>query len=465
MPMAINPDWISILKKVPLFTGFTGKELHVVAKKMNLISFPKGATLVKENTPGDTFYCIVSGSARLVKANPSAKDHIDKYNTVAFIGRGDCIGEISLMTGENYPYSVLIESTADVLSLKKEDFDHLLESLPSLAVHVSRNLSSHLAYLSRKEATPMAPTKIITVIPALPYHEQILFGINLGISLVEQTRQRTLLFFVDDENKLAARSLGLEQSFIYESALQTDFLTDLQKFEKLVMVHPSGLEFLSLHKKIFHSLRADLLENFLSLVRDLYDTCLFVLPVEFTEQMYSFVQGSTHVLFVTSKETPKQDFEVLEKAQQALPSARPKEQIFLVTDPSFIPVEIPVGNRIPWDSDWARSFIETRSPFIPFQAVKTQMKFDRLARYLSQRLIGFAMGSGAAYGYSLIGMLRILEREGIRPDVVQAPRWVPSSALFIVPGSQLMNWKRLLNHSIKNACGNWLHLGFRVPES
>jgi NTE family protein len=43
---------------------------------------------------------------------------------------------------------------------------------------------------------------------------------------------------------------------------------------------------------------------------------------------------------------------------------------------------------------------------------------DRLARNLGRLVIGFAMGSGAAFGYSLIGMLRVLEREGIYPDVI-----------------------------------------------
>jgi NTE family protein len=43
---------------------------------------------------------------------------------------------------------------------------------------------------------------------------------------------------------------------------------------------------------------------------------------------------------------------------------------------------------------------------------------DRLARHLGGLRVGFAMGSGAAFGYALIGMLRVLEREGVYPDVI-----------------------------------------------
>jgi NTE family protein len=58
------------------------------------------------------------------------------------------------------------------------------------------------------------------------------------------------------------------------------------------------------------------------------------------------------------------------------------------------------------------------SPFFTTETVHGQRAMDRLARKLANLTIGFAMGSGAAFGYALIGMLRVLEREGIHPDVV-----------------------------------------------
>src|SRR5207302_5246423 len=63
-------------------------------------------------------------------------------------------------------------------------------------------------------------------------------------------------------------------------------------------------------------------------------------------------------------------------------------------------------------------FTSRGSPFFSSQAQSGQRGTDRLARHLCQLTIGFAMGSGAAFGYALIGMLRVMEREGIFPDVI-----------------------------------------------
>ncbi len=44
--------------------------------------------------------------------------------------------------------------------------------------------------------------------------------------------------------------------------------------------------------------------------------------------------------------------------------------------------------------------------------------FERVARALAKLRVGLAMGSGAAYGYTLIGLLKVFEREGIPIDMV-----------------------------------------------
>ena len=44
--------------------------------------------------------------------------------------------------------------------------------------------------------------------------------------------------------------------------------------------------------------------------------------------------------------------------------------------------------------------------------------FGRIARALGKLRVGLAMGSGAAYGYALIGLMKVFEREGIPIDMV-----------------------------------------------
>ena len=216
-------------------------------KKMTLASFPKGAVLVNEKDPGDTFFLIVSGSAKLFKKSP--KMNGDQEETVAFVSRGDALGELSLLTNEPYPYTARIESTADVLILKKQDFDEILESHPKLAVHVTRQLSSHLASIHRGDNGQATPGRLLSVIAAIPFRDQALFSINLGISLVEQTRQKTLLFFVDDGNHVAAKSLGLNPSTLHRIWFKMAAFAITINLKNASMFTPAVSRFSVFHQK------------------------------------------------------------------------------------------------------------------------------------------------------------------------------------------------------------------------
>src|SRR5262245_9144089 len=55
---------------------------------------------------------------------------------------------------------------------------------------------------------------------------------------------------------------------------------------------------------------------------------------------------------------------------------------------------------------------------LPVDGVGRSRALARLARYLTRRSVGIALGSGAAWGLAHIGVLDVLEREGIPVDVI-----------------------------------------------
>ena len=71
--MAINPNWLRLVRKVFLFKTITGDQLTRVAKKMKLASVPKGATLFRAGDAGDALYIVLSGSLRLL-ADSAGRD-------------------------------------------------------------------------------------------------------------------------------------------------------------------------------------------------------------------------------------------------------------------------------------------------------------------------------------------------------------------------------------------------------
>src|SRR5437868_6612214 len=123
--MATPSDWLQLIRKVFLFSSFTGNQLLLLAKRMTVVSFPKGAVLFHENDPGDALYIVLSGSVRVLRSNASMRD-VEK-NTLAYLNRGDVLGEMAVLTGESRSNTVLVDSTAELLVLTKRDFDALLE--------------------------------------------------------------------------------------------------------------------------------------------------------------------------------------------------------------------------------------------------------------------------------------------------------------------------------------------------
>lgn len=415
--MAPTAEWLQLLRRVFLFSSFTGTQLALLSRKMTLVSYPKGALLFRENDPGDSLYIIVSGTVRVLKNGVAPTDPDSKDSTQAYLNRGDVLGEMALLASEPRSNTAVVDATADLLVLYKRDFDVVLEKNPSLAVHLSRVLSSRLASIHRTGAPAPQPAKIFAVLNAVPLHDQVLFAINLGVALVEQTRRRVLLCAVDSGEHLLARSLGLDGPHVTEDNIRSGFLQDPDKFERVVLEHPSGLELVQLDQRVLGGSLNTVLYPFFSLIKDTYDYCLFVLPAALDENAAPLLTDSDRILVVSGPQSQAEDLAAIRKLEGFLGGKR-TEKIWLSDDPGSQPPDFAPDMRFYWEAEWGRRFLSHGSPFFSHQALRAQRGMDRLARNLGQMVVGFAMGSGAAFGYALIGMLRVLEREGIFPDVI-----------------------------------------------
>src|SRR5919206_2507070 len=82
-------DKISRLEAVPLLAECTRRQLKAVARITDVIEVPAGTILARQGQPGNEFYLIVDGSAR-VEVSPRKR---------ARLGPGAFFGEMSLLDG------------------------------------------------------------------------------------------------------------------------------------------------------------------------------------------------------------------------------------------------------------------------------------------------------------------------------------------------------------------------------
>ena len=128
------------LAQVPLFTGMPSRFLRRLADKMDEQRFMEGASVVREGEPGDTFYVIVEGEAKVRDATG---------RTLSRLIPGDFFGEISLMDGGPRTATVVAETKLTTLALSRRDFGALLRSEPQVTVGLLKHAAALLRRLER----------------------------------------------------------------------------------------------------------------------------------------------------------------------------------------------------------------------------------------------------------------------------------------------------------------------------
>jgi CRP-like cAMP-binding protein len=119
---AANHDQIaSCLTKVSLFADLPAVYLRRIASLGVEESYPRGAPVFAEGTPGDKLYVILSGSVRISRQVPGMGEE-----ALAILKAGDYFGEMALI--DDFPRSAdaIAHESCKLLVLTKESVADLL---------------------------------------------------------------------------------------------------------------------------------------------------------------------------------------------------------------------------------------------------------------------------------------------------------------------------------------------------
>lgn len=127
-------DKADVLKKVPLFRGFSGRDLDLIARAADEVKVDAGKVLARQGTLGLEFLLILEGEARVERDG----------KVIARLGRGDFFGEMSLIDGKPRSATVLAESPSVLLVVEARSFRKLLDAIPGLQRKVLITLCGRL---------------------------------------------------------------------------------------------------------------------------------------------------------------------------------------------------------------------------------------------------------------------------------------------------------------------------------
>jgi NTE family protein len=113
--------------------------LNVMRDCLEWVEVPGGQTLMTQGDAGDAMYLVLSGRLRAY-----VNDEDGTPRTGREMGRGQIIGEMSLITGQPRRATVVTIRDSVLVRLGKSAFDGLLATSPQLAMVITRQIIEHL---------------------------------------------------------------------------------------------------------------------------------------------------------------------------------------------------------------------------------------------------------------------------------------------------------------------------------
>lgn len=391
---------------ISLFSSLASEEQALIEQHSRLVGFKRGDIVYEEGTVPDAFYIIISGRFRLFTRGRGP----EKESTLLFFYRGEHFGETSLLTGNVHSASVEAKTDAVALKISAENFQKLLKEIPALSLHLSRSLGRHLTREDLGYSHHRREVRIAAFYFAAATEGMAFFLADFIKALKSETQSKVLLLDLSGKLKNllppefrrgevpGADLKALDPS--QESSVQGAITSYAPHFDFLPFTPGVALDE---DEKKFTALLTYLTYRYDYLVLCLPDrnTPVAIKALNYSDRVYLWAEKRTDVFSFASQKVEElcQDF------------GFSKNEIKIV---------MPAQGGKAFRGEGAASEMQLFSmlPSLQYQRYQYEKTITFMAKEWSERLVGLVLGSGAAYGLSHIGVLRVLEEEKIPVDVI-----------------------------------------------
>lgn len=132
--------WMLALRHVPLFAALSKKHLRRVARQFAVRKYADGTVLVREGDPGDSFFILLDGRARVERPGIESLE----------LEPGHWFGELALIDGAARAATVTACLPTTVARLSRSAFQSLLKDEPRVALTLADSLVAMIRDLQRQ---------------------------------------------------------------------------------------------------------------------------------------------------------------------------------------------------------------------------------------------------------------------------------------------------------------------------
>lgn len=228
-----------ILQTIPLFKNLTAADLELIATRLHRESYPKGAVIFREGEVGETMYLVESG--QVVVVGKEARE------TIAYLGPGNFVGEISLLLAQPRTANLEVAIDAHLWVLDKGDFDNFVATRPTVAIEMMRELGKRLVTTTRRKRRQL--TRRITALAGghkVVELTQALYGqLKTPIGLLPLPHAH----LIESDITLGSQVIFLGADDLTETSLAESLSYQVEVFKHVVLLLPDEPDELA-HKAI-----------------------------------------------------------------------------------------------------------------------------------------------------------------------------------------------------------------------
>ncbi len=137
----MSQDILEHLKKTSIFSGLTDEALTDVARSASTRKLAKGDILMKKGDVGDSLFLIQHGWMKIVTEDSKGDELI-----INKCGPGETIGEMALLDQSPRSATVIALEDAQVVELKQDVFEKVLNQRPDVSLSIIRSYSDRLRF-------------------------------------------------------------------------------------------------------------------------------------------------------------------------------------------------------------------------------------------------------------------------------------------------------------------------------
>lgn len=443
-PANVNIDKAALIRRIPIFADLPEAAQKLIGENSYIAEYRKDHLLYREGNPPDSFYCIITGRARVFVKTPSGEE-----KTLINLHRGDYVGIISLLTDEPHSASVRITNDSFILRIDKKNFDLLLNEIPRFSRKLNESLSRRL---KKKESRGKAvfESTIISVYGLAKKAGRTMYAVNLAMALAYETRKKVILLDMSHSGNECASMLRMgelkcvdpkDHSINYEDAKHL-----IAKYEA------GGISLLNMGCAEHTRVESTHIISFLSSLASEFNYIVVDMPAEMDKVEYSLLTQSDLIHIVTDcdehnlRATGKLISELKKGLRDPDNTVKAIINEFVKTDTFEEEVKL-LGHKayatLP-DLGFLAAMVSAGLP--PVLAVPESLysrSVRRIAREIGKILVGLALGSGAALGLVHIGVLKVLEREKIPIDFVSGTSIGAVIAAFWTSGMEVAEIEKI----------------------